>query len=299
MTMTMISATSTGEAYLRRSGVGGHCGWRSITLRRRGSAPARRTEGPARPQLRAPRPEEPTLFEQPLRLLFSILGVALSVMLPRDRAAELRRMRRIYAAAARTHVYDLVMRIGLFGESSRLRRQTVGRLDMQRGARVLDLGCGTGLNFEALLEAVGSEGEVVGLDLTPEMLERAAARSDRCGWSNVRLVQGDAASLPFGSDEFDAVCSTFVLSAVATGRTAVGEAWRVLLPGGRIAVREAAALRGRGRWLAPVVHPLYRHLTAWDPNVDIPAAITEVAGRCEVEPVLGGLHYIAWAEKAS
>ena len=68
----------------------------------------------------------------------------------------------------------------------------VQRLGPQRGSTVVDLGCGTGLSFPYLVQAVGPEGRVIGLDASPDMLARARRRVQRAGWHNVELVEAFA-----------------------------------------------------------------------------------------------------------
>ncbi len=72
------------------------------------------------------------------------------------------------------------------------RRQAVERLAPAEGEVVLDVGCGTGLNFAGLLERVGTEGRLVGIDHSPDMLERARERVREQGWSNVTLLEAPA-----------------------------------------------------------------------------------------------------------
>jgi SAM-dependent methyltransferase len=69
------------------------------------------------------------------------------------------------------------------------RRRIVERLPLRRGDVVLDVGCGTGLCFPFLLERVGPEGAVVGVDASPEMLKVAAERASTHGWRNVELIE--------------------------------------------------------------------------------------------------------------
>lgn len=73
------------------------------------------------------------------------------------------------------------------------RRQTVQRLAPMPGEIILDVGCGVGLNFEAIRNAIGPSGRLIGVDLNPRMLEMARARIERHGWTNVELVEADVA----------------------------------------------------------------------------------------------------------
>jgi ubiquinone/menaquinone biosynthesis C-methylase UbiE len=72
------------------------------------------------------------------------------------------------------------------------RRHAVERLAPAEGEVVLDVGCGTGLNFAGLIERVGAEGRLVGIDHSPEMLERARERVREQGWGNVTLLEAPA-----------------------------------------------------------------------------------------------------------
>jgi demethylmenaquinone methyltransferase/2-methoxy-6-polyprenyl-1,4-benzoquinol methylase len=130
--------------------------------------------------------------------------------------------------------YDVLVHILSLGLDLHYRRVAVERLHLQPGARVLDLGCGTGLDLPLLARAVGSLGKVVGLDLSRKMLHRARQRIDRntnrekC--SNVSLVLGNALDLPFEDNSFDAIFSDYLLSTVSAAR-AIDEACRVARKG--------------------------------------------------------------------
>src|SRR5215831_15963218 len=75
------------------------------------------------------------------------------------------------------------------------RHQAIQRLDVMEGLTVLDVACGTGLNFPALRARLGAAGTLIGVDYSERMLERAQRRIQRRGWRNVHLVCADAAKL--------------------------------------------------------------------------------------------------------
>ena len=104
------------------------------------------------------------------------------------------------------------------------------------GDRVLDLGCGAGLDTFVTAWLVGPQGRATGLDLSAEMLARA--RSAATGWSlgNVGFVEGLIEALPFEACSFDLVISNGVLNLVPDKKAAFREIRRVLKPGGRLAV---------------------------------------------------------------
>src|SRR5690242_21540080 len=80
------------------------------------------------------------------------------------------------------------------------RRRAVQALGLRAGDSVIDIACGTGLNFPLLEEVVGPGGRIVGVDLTDAMLARAQLRIGANGWSNISLVQADAAEFDFPAE---------------------------------------------------------------------------------------------------
>lgn len=108
---------------------------------------------------------------------------------------------------------------------------------IRAGRHVLDVACGTGVLARALLERVGPEGSVTGLDINPGMLAVARRKEPKVDWR-----QGPAEALPFADRSFDAVVSQFGLMFFDNRRAAIAEMMRVLKPGGRLAVAVWAAL---------------------------------------------------------
>ena len=96
------------------------------------------------------------------------------------------------------------------------------------GGKLLDIGCGTGLFVERYIEAGGS---AIGLDISRKMIERARHRCVACDYSI-----GSGENIPFGENSFDAVSSLLVFSYVHDPKTMLDEAYRVLKPGGKIAI---------------------------------------------------------------
>jgi ubiquinone/menaquinone biosynthesis C-methylase UbiE len=113
------------------------------------------------------------------------------------------------------------------------RRRAVRALGLRAGDSVIDVACGTGLNFPLIQDVIGPSGRIVGVDLTDAMLARAQDRIETNGWHNVSLVQADAAGFDFPAG-VDAILSTYALSQVP-------ECAAVIAHG-------AAALTGGGRW---------------------------------------------------
>jgi SAM-dependent methyltransferase len=108
---------------------------------------------------------------------------------------------------------------------------------IQAGDQVLDVACGTGVLTRAVAARVGSTGSVAGLDLDPGMLAVARARRPDLEW-----MEGSAEQLPYPDASFDAVVSQFGLMFFPDKPAAIAEMWRVLRPGGRMAVAVWASL---------------------------------------------------------
>jgi len=172
------------------------------------------------------------------------------------------------------------------------RLRTIDGLALRRGESVLDAGCGTGLLLEMEALAVGAEGRVEGLDFSEDMLEHAAARC--AGLEQVHLQQGSVEQLPFEDAEFDALSCTQTLLYVDHLDHALNEFYRVLKPGGRIAILETD-------WTGAVLNSHDQSLTrrifdAWDvgvPNPNLPKRLRPLllelgfgALRVEAIPVL-------------
>jgi ubiquinone/menaquinone biosynthesis C-methylase UbiE len=163
------------------------------------------------------------------------------------------------------------------------RLRTLAGLALARGERVLDAGCGTGLLLEQEALAVGSEGRAEGVDYSEDMLARARARC--ADLPQVGLNQGSVESLPFDDASFDALSCTQCLLYVENLDRALQEFYRVLRPGGRIAVLETD-------WSGAILNSHDQSLTqrifdAWDlacANPNLPKRL---------RPLLAGLGFEA------
>lgn len=129
------------------------------------------------------------------------------------------------------------------------RRRAVELLELRPGARVLDVACGTGANFDLVEQRIGRAGELVGIDLTPQMLDRARARVAREGWDNVRLREGDICNLDVErlGAPFDAAICTLGLSVIPQWQRAWDAMVSAVRPGGRVAIMDAGYPERPGR----------------------------------------------------
>ena len=147
--------------------------------------------------------------------------------------------------------YDLTSRFyPVPGYPQRAQRlQAVRALGLRPGATVVDVACGTGLNFSLLEQAIGPNGRIVGVDLTDAMLAQARQRIETNGWRNVSLVQADAAEFDFPT-EVDAILSTYALSHVPDCGDVIAHGAAALSRGGHWVVLDLKAPDNVPRWLA-------------------------------------------------
>ncbi len=119
---------------------------------------------------------------------------------------------------------------------SRHGQQTVDRLTLNPGDLVLDVGCGTGASALPAAAEVGPTGHVTGIDLAESMLERAREKAVELGLDNVSFERTDMRKTGFPDAGFDAVISMFSLFFVEDMERQLWELWRLVRPGGKLAV---------------------------------------------------------------
>lgn len=137
------------------------------------------------------------------------------------------------------------------------RRRGIELLALHHGDTVVEIGCGTGANFARLERAIGPTGAIIGVDLSPAMLEQARSRVRREGWANVTLVESGAARYGFPG-RVNAILSTYALTLEPSYDDVIRQGASALVPGGRFVVVDFRAPRS---WPKPVLRaivPLFR-----------------------------------------
>ncbi|MBI2833164.1 MAG: ubiquinone/menaquinone biosynthesis methyltransferase [Acidobacteria bacterium] len=142
-----------------------------------------------------------------------------------SREGKRRLTRRVFATIADR--YDLITVLLSYGRDRHWKNHLVQRAEIRDSERVLDLACGTG---DLTLAAATRGARVVGLDITPRMIQLARRKPDAAG---VPFLVGDMTALPFGDASFDVVTTGYGLRNVPALDSALGEIYRVLRPGGR------------------------------------------------------------------
>jgi arsenite methyltransferase len=151
---------------------------------------------------------------------------------------------------------------------------------LQPGQTVLDLGSGAGLDCFFAAKKVGETGRVIGVDMTPEMIERARSSAKRLNIQNVEFRQGYLEDLPVESNTVDVIISNCVINLSPDKSKVFSEAFRVLRPGGKLAVSDIVTD-------GPLPESIKQSLSAWAGCV---------AGAIEAEDYIGMMKAVGFAD---
>jgi len=173
-------------------------------------------------------------------------------------------------------------------EVERLRRFAV-HFRLRPGARVLDVGCGSGRLVPLILEAVGAGGSLVELDFAPGMVDLARRKT---GDPRVTVRVGDAHDLPFPDSDFDTVIALALLPHLDNRGKALREFRRVLKPGGLLIIAHQLGREALDRLHGDSSEPVRRDRL---PEKGVLARLLDAAGYSAVEIVDEPDRYLAWA----
>jgi demethylmenaquinone methyltransferase/2-methoxy-6-polyprenyl-1,4-benzoquinol methylase len=189
-------------------------------------------------------------------------------------------------------VYDTMNRLMTVGLDERWRRRAAAAVVTQ-GSRVLDACCGTG---DLALACHEAGGDVVGLDFSERMLERAREKSDAIEW-----VRGDLLELPFPAESFDSATVGFGIRNVQDLEAGLRELARVLCPGGRLGCLEITRPRGALRpffrlWFDGLVPLAGRILPGGAAYTYLPASVRRFPGPEDLAAVMrrAGFGEVSW-----
>jgi demethylmenaquinone methyltransferase/2-methoxy-6-polyprenyl-1,4-benzoquinol methylase len=173
-----------------------------------------------------------------------------------------------------------------------LRRKAVAQLSLNRGDRVLEIGCGTGRNFPYLREAVGPKGRIFGVDLSSGMLGKARQLRDTNGWTNIELSERDAAEYT-APVALDAVLFSLSFNTMPHHHDVLRRAWQQLRPGGRLVIMDAKVPGGAGgKLILPFSLWLMKHTMLGNPLIHPWEELAALAEHFDMNEHLFGSYYI-------
>lgn len=193
-------------------------------------------------------------------------------------------------------LYKLACVMTFMGREWLLRRAAVQALELQPGNTVLDLACGTGLNFAFLENAVGQNGKIIAFDYSKEMLASAQQKAAKHGWKNIIFVQDDAAQMSLDMN-VDGVLSTIGISAIPEHKKALEKAALALKEGKRISILDAKLSSGLLKICNPIITKIYTHWASWDYTKKIPEDLAQLFSDVKIKYYNFGTIYIASGKK--
>jgi len=179
------------------------------------------------------------------------------------------------------------------------RKKVIQALSLKRGDTVVEMGCGTGLNFGLLQEAVGNEGKIIGVDMTDSMLDGARETVRGNHWSNVDLVLSDATTYQFPRG-VNGVLSTFAITLVPEYESVIRAAAEALVPQARLVILDFKMPSNWLRRLAPLLVLIVRPFAV---TPDLASrhpweAMEKYFAKVSMKEGFGGMVYIAVGEQA-
>ncbi|MDQ7826303.1 MAG: methyltransferase domain-containing protein [Candidatus Eremiobacteraeota bacterium] len=196
----------------------------------------------------------------------------------------------------RAPYYNRLVNLLSCGQDHRYRAEAVSRLNLKKGDRVLDLGCGTGLNFGLIHAKVGENGLIVGIDSSLGMLRKAREAAKKCSMGNAHLIAGDVSEVVMPRRFFDAIVATYLFSTIPDYQQALEHFLGSLKQGGTFVLADDILPAG---WFAGplIMGPwLLRH--GWvNYSRQIIRYLRKAGGEVKVTWHHGGLIYIVSGKK--
>ena len=164
-----------------------------------------------------------------------------------------------YSYYGKSPFYNLFSKFSFLGKD--LRKKAINKLNLKQGYKVLDIACGTGLNFKQIERVIGEKGEITAIDYSKEMLKQAKKLIKKNNYNNIKLIQADAANIKLPKNYFDAVISTLGFSSIPDHKSALRNAINSLKKGKKLVMLEGKLFN-----IKPLnmLMPLLRWNKSWD-----------------------------------
>lgn len=181
-------------------------------------------------------------------------------------------------------------------ETSPYRAQAISRLELDSASKVLDVACGTGLNFSLIQNYLKNQGKIIGIDLSPKTLDLAQKRIFKNGWTNIELIQTDSAEYK-NEDAFDAVICTFAIEIIPSFQDTIDVMINSVKPGGRIGI---IGFKTSSWNCFRLFNSFFKNISVIFGGVDLNRNTREyICNRCHeifYKEVFGGYYYILIAQ---
>jgi len=185
----------------------------------------------------------------------------------------------------------------LFFQPPGFRRKAVERLNVKAGDRVLEIGCGTGRNVPFLRQAVGPTGRVYGVDISPGMLAKAQELCDRQYWTNVDLIEADAAEY-VAPEPLDGAMFGLSYNTMPHHLMVLRQVWNQIRPGGHLVIMDAKLPPGLGgKLVLPFGLWLMKRTMLGNPYIRPWEDVARLSGDFAMEEFMFGSWYICRAVK--
>ena len=184
----------------------------------------------------------------------------------------------------------------LFGFTFPLRRKAIERLSLSPGSSVLEIGCSSGANFALLYEAVGKNGEIIGVDLSPDMITQARIRIEKAGWKNITVIE-EAAEEVVLENKYDGLL-LFAMQDVLTSPQALDRILKYLKPGSHVvAAGPKLPSTYPGKILSPFIGMIFSRFAVSKEDKDMPwRLLAERIDDLQIEEYGPGISFLAYGK---
>ena len=204
----------------------------------------------------------------------------------------MKKVREVYSlVSASPAIYKIGTYVTFLSRGNFLRKKAVNNLNLELENKVLDLACGMGQNFDYLMNKIGGNGKIFGVDYIQGMLNVAKKRIEKKGLGNVRLIRKDAAKINFPENYFDGIICTIGISSIPNHKEALKRAITSLKNGKRIVILDGKLFSGFYKIFNPLLR-FTRWSASWDQNKDIITDVKKLLKKLVIEEYLGGSFFI-------